>query len=281
MRLLFLFFFLVQSAGAQELVIVSPHWEGIRYEFEAGFAKWRSLKGLAPVKLSWRDVGGTSDIVRFVQSEYQGIDKTNPTGRSGIGVDIVFGGGIDPFVSFKKSGYLEKLEINSEVLGRVAKEVSGMPLYDPDGYWFSPTMAAFGIFCNQKVLKVLNLSQPDSWEDLLDPKMSGWIVSADPRRSGSAHMFYEIILQAYGWEKGWEVLRGLAANYRVFLSNSSQAILDVVNGEVACSFAIDSQANSQINRNPDGEFQFAARKQPPRMRHQAGQQTLGFRWQGE
>lgn len=244
------------SIRAQELIIISPHWEGMRYEFETGFAKWREKKGLAAVKVIWRDIGGTSEIVRFVQSEFQGQQELRQSNQAGIGIDLVFGGGIDPFVTFKKQNLLAKLDLSEELLVSLAAEVSGSRLFDQDKFWFAPTVSAFGIFCNQKVLTTLGLKNPLGWEDLLKPELKTWVTSADPRRSGSAHMFYEIILQAYGWEKGWEILFGLAKNYRTFLSNSSQVLLDVVNGEVACGFAIDSQANSQIIRHDVGEFKF-------------------------
>ena len=258
LKVLVLVFF-CSNALADQLVIISPHWEGMRYEFENGFQKWRKSQQLSPVSIVWRDVGGTSEIVRFVQSEFQG--KSNDSKQKGIGIDLVFGGGVDPFVTFKKSGVLAALDINPEILKRVSAEVNGMPLYDSENFWFAPTMSAFGIFCNQKVLSTLKIPAPQSWEDLLKPELASWITSADPRRSGSAHMFYEIILQAYGWDQGWDIIFGLSGNYRTFLANSSQAILDVVNGEVACSFAIDSQANAQISSAEKDNYIFTVPSQ--------------------
>lgn len=53
-----------------QLVIVSPHNEAIRYEFATAFSKWHQANFGRPVKIDWRSIGGTTEISRFLQSEY-------------------------------------------------------------------------------------------------------------------------------------------------------------------------------------------------------------------
>lgn len=52
------------------LVVVSPHNEAIRSEFEHGFQKWYAERTGRAVAFDWRTIGGTSEIVRFVNSTY-------------------------------------------------------------------------------------------------------------------------------------------------------------------------------------------------------------------
>lgn len=52
------------------LVIITPHNEAIRSEFGLGFRKWYRQRAGRTVLLDWRVVGGTSDITRFLESEY-------------------------------------------------------------------------------------------------------------------------------------------------------------------------------------------------------------------
>jgi ABC-type Fe3+ transport system substrate-binding protein len=52
------------------LVIVTPHNEAIRYEFERAFSQWHQKNHGLPVKIEWRAVGGTTEIMRFLASEY-------------------------------------------------------------------------------------------------------------------------------------------------------------------------------------------------------------------
>ena len=87
-------------SAAEKLVIVSPHWEGLRYEFARAFSEWHQEKFGTPVEVDWRDLGGSSENVRFVISEF----KQSP---DGIGVDLFFGGGTDPFFEFVKHGLLQ------------------------------------------------------------------------------------------------------------------------------------------------------------------------------
>jgi ABC-type Fe3+ transport system substrate-binding protein len=225
------------TAAAESLTIISPHWEGIRYEFGRAFSAHYRQRFSKEVEISWLDVGGTSEILRYIRSEYQRRPDS-------IGIDLIFGGGVDPFIELKRAALLERPAL---ALGpAVAREAAGTPLHDLEGYFFAPTMSVFGIICNQVVLKRLHLETPRTWEDLGAPALKSWIGSGDPRRSGSMHMAYEIMLQAYGWERGWQAIYRLGANIRSFAANSLQVSKDVGNGEVACGLAIDSQASSQI-----------------------------------
>jgi spermidine/putrescine-binding protein len=59
-------------------------------------------------------------------------------------------------------------------------------------------------------------------------------------------MAYEIILQAYGWEKGWKVLTAMCGNTRIFSRAASEVPKDAAAGEIACGMCIDVYAWRQI-----------------------------------
>jgi iron(III) transport system substrate-binding protein len=61
--------------GDPILVIVTPHNEAIRYEFEHAFSKWHQAKYGKPVKIDWRSIGGTTEIMRYLASEYTSSAK--------------------------------------------------------------------------------------------------------------------------------------------------------------------------------------------------------------
>lgn len=235
-----IFGFCAHPIGAQdELVLLSPHWEGVRKEFTDAFQKDYLSKTGREVDLKWLDVGGASDILKYVRSEY----KNKP---DGIGVDLFFGGGTDPYIELKRQGLLLPYQVPPEILSQLKTDLSGVPLYDSDYTWYAATMAGFGIIYNKVVLKRLGLPEPHTWEDLAQSKVYSWVGSADPRKSGSVHMAYEIILQAYGWERGWQIVTALGANVRGFASNAAQTPKDVALGEVAYGLAIDSYAWAQV-----------------------------------
>jgi iron(III) transport system substrate-binding protein len=59
-------------AGDPVLVIISPHNEAIRYEFAEGFSRWHRTQYGRPVKVDWRVIGGTTEIMRYLAAEYVG-----------------------------------------------------------------------------------------------------------------------------------------------------------------------------------------------------------------
>ncbi|MDB5325108.1 MAG: hypothetical protein JWM57_677, partial [Phycisphaerales bacterium] len=61
--------------GDPVLTIVSPHNEAIRFEFAQGFTKWHQKKYGKPVKIDWRNIGGTTEIGRYLASEYSAATK--------------------------------------------------------------------------------------------------------------------------------------------------------------------------------------------------------------
>jgi len=52
------------------LVIISPHNEAIRYEFGRAFRAWYYERTGRSIVVDWRAIGGTSEITRFIESEY-------------------------------------------------------------------------------------------------------------------------------------------------------------------------------------------------------------------
>ena len=57
-------------AGEQALVVITPHSEAIRSEFGRAFAAQYLARTGQRVRVDWRTPGGTSEIGRYVESEY-------------------------------------------------------------------------------------------------------------------------------------------------------------------------------------------------------------------
>ena len=85
------------------LVIISPHWEGIQYEFERAFKKHiRETEDNREIDNEWFDVGGgTSTIKRFLEQEFQKYTGRGD-GKDGVGIDVLFGGGTELYLEFSK-----------------------------------------------------------------------------------------------------------------------------------------------------------------------------------
>ena len=87
-----------QEAKADEtVVIITPHNEAIRQEYAHGFQEWYHTKTGRTVAIDWRVIGGTSEIARFLESEYVSSFQNHWTHRLGkewsIDVQAAFANG--------------------------------------------------------------------------------------------------------------------------------------------------------------------------------------------
>jgi iron(III) transport system substrate-binding protein len=58
-------------AGAEDrVVVITPHTESIRHEFGRGFEKWYEARTGRSVYVDFRVIGGTSEISKFLDSEF-------------------------------------------------------------------------------------------------------------------------------------------------------------------------------------------------------------------
>lgn len=56
--------------GDPELVVITPHSEAIRFEFGQAFSRWHREHYGKPVKVDWRAIGGTSEIMRYLEGSF-------------------------------------------------------------------------------------------------------------------------------------------------------------------------------------------------------------------
>jgi ABC-type Fe3+ transport system substrate-binding protein len=118
-------------------------------------------------------------------------------------------------------------------------------LYDPDQRWIGTALSSFGIVFNREVLGRLGVPEPDSFKDLTDPRLIGWVALADPRQSGSITTTFDSILGNQGWEEGWRTLRAMCGTTRYFTNSSTKPPVDIAQGEAAAGLAIDFYGRGQ------------------------------------
>jgi ABC-type Fe3+ transport system substrate-binding protein len=224
------------ASTTDKLVIYSPHSDEIEQEFQAAFIPWYRAETGREVELSWPDVGGTTQIIRRIQDKFV-------AGR--YDVDLVFGGG-PIFDRMKQLGFLQPCPLPREVLAALPNSVAGQPLYDPDFTWYGAAISTFGLIYNKKMIADRGLPQPESWDVMADPKYFGLVGAADATKSGSIRKAYEIILQAYGYERGMSILVRMGANAREFSEGASDVPRLCAQGFVAVGACIDFYAQRQM-----------------------------------
>jgi iron(III) transport system substrate-binding protein len=257
--------FIMDAGGAAPaLSILTPHGDNIRQEVGQAFRSWSEARYGDSPEINWIDQGGTSEDLRYVLSRFAKVqgdkdkakDKEKPPRDSlpttaapaSIGIDLFFGGGTPPFRTLAREGLLQPRMVKPQVLAGIPETVGGTRVHSDAEGWYGVALAGFGILYNRALLAEKGLPEPDSWSDLADPRAEGWVASVDPRGSGSAHVIYEIILQKYGWEKGWSLLARIAANSGHFTKGASAVLPLVSTGEAAYTVAIDQYAWSLIEK---------------------------------
>jgi ABC-type Fe3+ transport system substrate-binding protein len=226
-------------AAEAEIIVISPHPDEVKEEMARAFSAWHQAHYGTPVAIRWREAGGgTSQILRMLGAEYGK--------NASAGIDVLDGGGVDPFRDLAQQGLLTRYDPPPEILGAVPPTLHGMELIDPGHEWFGTALSGFGILTNERARAAVGLPPVRTWRDLTDPRLAGWISASDPRASGSALAIYEIILQAYGWDKGWAVLMEMSGNIRSFLSSAAASAVEVGLGDSVYGVAIDQYGQAQV-----------------------------------
>lgn len=86
---------LAAEAGADRLVVVSPHNEAIRHEFTVAFRRHYRASTGRDVALDWRVPGGTSEIARYLASEYTAAFRSYWVNKRGMKWNAEVAGGFD------------------------------------------------------------------------------------------------------------------------------------------------------------------------------------------
>lgn len=247
------------GAPPLQLVIVTPHVEGIKREFADAFNAWHVERFGSPVTIDYRSYGGSSEIVRYFRSS-EDLFKKIGTYR----IDLVWGGGDFLFdQQLKKPGYLDGVKLPDDVMHRAfpQREFNGIKMYDDSDppQWYGAALSAFGIVYNKDALRYLSVPEPKQWDDLADARLGNWFVAGDPTRSASARQLFMIIVERAmidatdgdrseddGWADGMGKVRLICSNARYFTDSGSAVPGVVSTGDAGVGMAIDFFGRSQV-----------------------------------
>ncbi len=231
---------------ADELVVVSPHNKNIEDEFAAAFSVARALETGRRVKVTYADLGGSTQILDTLRNYYTQAD----TSEAGD-YDIVWGGGENNFMKMADEGLLTPMTFPEGFADNVPATFGGLEMYNPDRLWAGAAVSGFGFLYNQTRLKQLGIEPPALWDDLADRRFFGQVALADPMKSGSAAAAYEMIVQSgTDWPDGWSKLLEILANaHRIYDGASGAA--DAVISEAPVATCIDFYGVMRVNKYPE------------------------------
>ncbi|HPH96694.1 MAG TPA: ABC transporter substrate-binding protein [Anaerolineaceae bacterium] len=149
-------------------------------------------------------------------------------GKDNPEFDVWFGGPMDGYEVAKAEGLVEPyVSPNAAVIKDSIK--------DKDGYWTGIYVGAFGFCSNKDVLASLGLDVPNSWDDLLDPKLKGQIAMAHPATSGTAFTAFWTVVTLNGGDidKAFEYFKKLNNNILQYTKTGSAPGPMAGRGEIA------------------------------------------------
>jgi iron(III) transport system substrate-binding protein len=142
--------------------------------------------------------------------------------------DVWHGGPADGYGAAKKAALLEQY---------TSPSAASIPdkYKDPEGYWTGVYVGALGFCSNQAGLKKLGMDVPNSWNDLLDPKLKGQVSTAHPSTSGTAFttMWTQVTLSQGNEDAGLDYMRKLHNNVLQYSKSGTAPGQTAGRGEVA------------------------------------------------
>lgn len=188
------------AGEAERLVIITPHNENIKFEWEQAFRSYYRKKFGRDIIFDYRAPGGTSDIMRYIADRYQtefrryceehGLPWNSLTASAfdrdqkpsapaeakaarkaflnsdvSIGIDLMAGGGTFELARNANAGFAVDAEIQKkypELLDPaiIPQSFGGELLYDPAGRYYGLCLATFGICYNIDRLRELKDKTP-------------------------------------------------------------------------------------------------------------------------
>lgn len=195
---------------------------------------------------------GVKVIIKQQQTN-QGVTYLRET-RAKPDADIFWASSVDAFLTLKQDGLLDRVEIPRDIAARIPAKVADFPVHDPDGHYVGFAISGYGLMWNTRYLQAHKLQAPKEWVDLATPAYFGHLVMSAPSRSGTTHLTVEVILQAYGWEKGWALLLNAGGNMGTITERSFGAPEAVISGQYGVGVVIDFFGLSAIASGQPVDF---------------------------
>ena len=164
---------------------------------------------------------------RFVRLSAGLVPERLEEFRNNPEFDVWHGGPADGYVVARNLG------LTQAYLSTTRKMIPKAQL-DDKGFWSGVYLGALGFCSNTQVLEKLGVELPKSWNDLLNPKLIGQVLSAHPATSGTAFTTLWTQVARLGSEdKAMEYMKELNKNIPYYSRSGAAPVGAAGSGEVA------------------------------------------------
>jgi ABC-type Fe3+ transport system substrate-binding protein len=151
-------------------------------------------------------------------------------------IDLFWASSPDAFEILQTSKRLQPLD---SITFNFPPFLHSYPLKEAKQHYLGFALSGYGIMFNQTYLNKHQLTPPQNWQDLGKPKYYAHFALSSPSRSGTTHLMIEMILQHYGWDKGWNVIMKMAGNIATITARSYGVPDGVKEGRFGLGLVID------------------------------------------
>ncbi|MGV6476938.1 ABC transporter substrate-binding protein [Azotobacter vinelandii] len=222
-------------AAPRELTVLTSYPEALMSHFEDAFERAHPDIRL---NLLWR---APNDALGYLSQPDQG------------GVDVYWAASPRTFESLRQAGAWRPIGIDRTGL---PERIGTTRLSAPDGSYLATELAGYGFALDRRALAELGVAPPADWSDLADPRLAGRIALPVPSEVGFAPVMVDIVLQAYGWERGWALWNEIAG-LSYLVHRGSTFVSDEVTGQrAAVGLSIDFFVTGAIAGGAPLEFAY-------------------------
>jgi phosphoglycerate transport regulatory protein PgtC len=224
-------------AAPRELTVLTSYSESVLTRMEEAFERAYPQYRL---NLLWRM---PHDAIGYLSQPRQGD------------VDVYWAASPRTFEALRQQGAWRALPAADAGL---AERIGGVPLLGPDSAYRATELAGYGFAVDPQALASLGVAPPQDWSDLADPRLAGRIALPVPSQVGFAPPMIDIVLQAYGWERGWALWSEIAGLSYLVQRGSTFISDEVAGGRAAIGLSIDFFVTSAIAGGARLEFLYPA-----------------------
>ncbi|WP_198041396.1 ABC transporter substrate-binding protein [Micromonospora chokoriensis] len=198
-----------------------------------------------------KSTGVKADFVRLSSGEALARIKA---GKGSPEFDVWYGGPADGYSAAGGEGLLEPyVSANASVIPATYK--------DPTGLWTGVYVGALGFCSNKKILAERGVAVPQSWADLLNPKLAKEVGMAHPSTSGTAYtaLWTQVQLAGGDQAKALEYMRKLHPNVLQYTKSGAAPAQMAARGEVAVGIIFSHDCVATVEAGfPDLQVSFPA-----------------------
>ncbi|HHL20615.1 MAG TPA: ABC transporter substrate-binding protein [Aliiroseovarius sp.] len=100
-------------------------------------------------------------------------------------------------------------------------------------------LGVLGIAYNSEILAEKGIEPPACWRDLADPRFKGEIQVANPNSSGTAYTELATLVQVFGEEEAFALLKEIGANVNTYTKSGSAPSKAAARGETGVSIGFE------------------------------------------